>query len=68
MDDLSKKYHQLMTMVNEDKEIAQNFQRQCEGDIKSLRNLTLDFMASAKGLLSKLSFLTMMPNLSFLQF
>ena len=38
-----------MTMVTEDKEMTQNFQRQCEGDIKSLRNLTFDFMASARG-------------------
>ena len=48
--DLTKKYNQLMSSVAEEKESLENFQKQCEGDVKSLRNLTLDVINSIKGL------------------
>ena len=38
-----------MSSVAEDKESLQNYQKQCEGDVKSLRNLTLDVINSIKG-------------------
>ena len=39
-----------MSSVAEEKESLENFQKQCEGDVKSLRNLTLDVINSIKGL------------------
>jgi hypothetical protein len=39
-----------MSSVAEEKETLLNFQKQCEGDVKSLRNLTLDVINSIKGM------------------
>jgi hypothetical protein len=45
-----------MSSVAEDKESVLNFQKQCEGDVKSLRNLTLDVINSIKGLKDLINF------------
>jgi hypothetical protein len=46
---LKKKLTQLSSTVEDEKESLLMLQKQCEGDIKSLRNLTLDFMNSVNG-------------------
>jgi hypothetical protein len=50
LSELTKKYQQLTSLIAEDKESLNTFQKQCEGDIRSLRNLTLDVMNSVKGI------------------